>query len=165
LLDKELAKKVNLTPQTISEDVQDIYSEIMVDINKAINKFGTFNPNFSYLADVKLTRGILKLSIMTKVYNVTKYGIALQLQNKLQTANVDSKNETSKGGGKIIKSSTSDNVNINNLLKHTWRTDHSGESGDLFKSENSEYTESQTQYYKEGEFKKGKRKCRKRIKG
>ena len=46
-------------------------------------------------------------------------------------------------------------------MKHTWRTDHNGESGDLFKSENSEYTESQTQYYKEGEFKKGKSKVQK----
>ena len=90
LLDKELAKKVNLTPQTNSEDVQDIYSEIMVDINKAINKYGILNPDFSSLTDVKLTRDILKVSIMTKVYNVTTYGIALQLQNKLKTIYVDS---------------------------------------------------------------------------
>jgi hypothetical protein len=161
LLDKELAKKVNLTPQTNSDDVQDIYSEIMVDINKAINNYGILNPDFSSLADVKLTRDILKLSIMTKVYNVTTYGIALQLKNKLQTADADSIYETSKGGGKNINFSTSDNVNINNLLKHTWRTDHSGESGDLFKYENSEYTGSKTQYYKEGEFKKGKSKVQK----
>jgi len=70
----------------------------MVDINKAINKFGTLNPEFSSLADVKLTRDILKLSIMTKVYNVTRYGIALQLQNKLQTANLDSKKRNLEGG-------------------------------------------------------------------
>lgn len=82
MLDKELAKKVNLTPQTNSENVQDIYSEIMVDINKAINNYGILNPDFSSLAlaDVKLTRDNLKVSIMTKVYNVTTYGIAEQLK-------------------------------------------------------------------------------------
>jgi hypothetical protein len=58
LLDKELAKKVNLTPQTNSDNVQDIYSEIMFDINKAINNYGILNPDFSSLADVKLTRDI-----------------------------------------------------------------------------------------------------------
>jgi hypothetical protein len=39
----------------------------MVDINKAINKYGILNPDFSYLADVKLTRDICKLSIRTKL--------------------------------------------------------------------------------------------------
>jgi len=117
LLDKNPAKKVNMTPQTNSEDVQDIYSDIMVDINKAINKYGILNPYFSSLAVVKLTRDIVKVSIMTKVYNVTTYGIALQLKNKLQTVYVNSKSET--GGGPNIKISSSDIVIINNLLKHT----------------------------------------------
>jgi DNA-directed RNA polymerase len=119
LLDKELAKKVNLTPQTNSDNVQDIYSEIMVDINKAINNYGILNPDFSSLADLKLTRDILKVSIMTKVYNVTTHGIASQLENKLQTIYVDSDSVSSLGGGTNIKFSSSDNVNINNILKHT----------------------------------------------
>jgi len=93
LLDKELAKKVNLTPQTNSDDVQDIYSEMMVDINKAINKYGILNPDYSSLAEVKLTRDILKVSIMTKVYNVITYGISEQLKNKLQPVYVDSYSE------------------------------------------------------------------------
>jgi hypothetical protein len=38
--------------------VQDIYSEMMVDINKAINKYGILNPDYSSLAEVKLTRDI-----------------------------------------------------------------------------------------------------------
>jgi DNA-directed RNA polymerase len=58
LLDPELATKVNLIPQTNSDDVQDIYTEKMVDINKAINNYGELNPEFSYLGDVKLTRDI-----------------------------------------------------------------------------------------------------------
>jgi DNA-directed RNA polymerase len=97
LLDKELAKKVNLTPQTNSDNVQDIYSEILVDINKAINNYGILNPDFSSLAYVKLTRDILKVSIMTKVYNITTYGIAAQLENKLQTIYVASDSLSSLG--------------------------------------------------------------------
>ena len=162
MLDKELAKKVNLTPQTNSEDVQDIYSEIKVDINKAINNYGILNPEFSSLTDVNLTRDILKVSIMTKVYNVTTYGIALQLKNKLQNIYVDSDSKTSMRGGKIIKFSSSDNVSINNLLKQTRRTNLSGELFNSENSENTEYTECITQYYKEeGEIKKGKSKMQK----
>ena len=162
LLDKELAKKVNLTPQTNSDNVQDIYSEIMVDINKAINNYGILNPDFSSLADLKLTRDILKLSIMTKVYNVTKHGIASQLENKLQTIYVDSDSVSSLVGGTNIKFSSSDNVNINNILKHTWRTNLSGETGEILNSENTEYPEYITKDYKEEDkIKKGKRKMQK----
>lgn len=162
LLDKELAKKVNLTPQTNSDNVQDIYSEIMVDINKAINNYGILNPDFSSLADVKLTRDILKVSIMTKVYNVTTHGIASQLENKLQTIYVDSDSVSSLGGGTKIKFSSSDNVNINNILKHTWRTNLSGETGEILNSENTEYPEYITKYYKEeGNIKKWKNKVQK----
>lgn len=149
LLDKELAKKVNLTPQTNSDNVQDIYSEIMVDINKAINNFGVLNPDFSSLADVKLTRDILKVSIMTKVYNVTTHGIAVQLENKLQTIYVDSDSLSSLGGGTNIKFSSSDNVIINNILKHTWRTNLNGETEKIFNFENHEDTEDITKYYDE----------------
>jgi DNA-directed RNA polymerase len=42
------------------------------------------------LAYVKLTRDILKVSIMTKVYNVTTFGIEKQLESKLKTVLVDS---------------------------------------------------------------------------
>jgi DNA-directed RNA polymerase len=49
------------------------------------------------LAYVKLTRDILKVSIMTKVYNITTYGIAAQLENKLQTIYVASYSLSSLG--------------------------------------------------------------------
>lgn len=162
LLDKELAKKVNLTPQTNSDNVQYIYSEIMIDINKAINNYGILNPDFSSLADVNLTRDILKVSIMTKVYNVTTHGIASQLENKLQTIYVDSDSVSSLRGGTNIKLSSSDNVNINNILKHTWRTNLSGEIGETLNSENTEYPEEYIKKdYKEEKIKKGKSKVQK----
>lgn len=170
MLDKELAKKVNLTPQTNSDNVQDIYSEILVDINKAINNYGILNPDFSSLAYVKLTRDILKVSIMTKVYNITTYGIAAQLENKLQTIYVASDSLSSLGGGTKIKFSSSDpgGVIINNILKHTGRTNLSGETGEIFNSENTEDPEYITKYYNEEvKIKKGKsnvQKADKRVK-
>ena len=153
--DEKLAKKVNLTPQTNSDNVQDIYSEIGVEINKAINNYGILNQEFSSLAEVKLTRDFLKLSIMTKVYNVTKYGISLQLKNKLKTIDSDSDNYSGAGqeGFKFINKSSDENfVNNKILLKNTWRTGNIGESGEFCKTE---YTECLTQDYKEeGETKK-----------
>ena len=109
----------------------------MVDINKAINKYGISNPDFASLTDVKLTREILKVSIMTKVYNVTTFGIVSKLKNKLQNVQ-----QTPKvlERGKFIKFSSSENVSTKNLLKQTGRTKLSGESGELFNSENSENT-------------------------
>jgi len=165
LLDKELASKVNLTSQTILDDVQDIYSEIMVDINKAINNYGILNPDYSSLAEVKLTREILKVSIMTKVYNVTTYGIAKQLQTKLKNVYVNDDSEKLKVEDTNINFSSSEN--INNFLENTERTNLSGQNGDLLNSENSDYTECQTQYYKEEKMKKGKstvQKADKRVK-
>lgn len=112
------------------------------------------------MADVKLTRDILKLSIMTKVYNVTTHGIALQLQNKLQTIYVDPDSLNSLGRGTKIKFSSSDpgGVFINNKLKHAWRTNLNGETGEIFNSEKTEDSEYITKYYnEEGKIKKGNR--------
>ena len=55
---------------------------IISSINKAINKFGEENDEYDALSLVKLNRKIIKQSIMTKVYNVSVYGISQQLQNK-----------------------------------------------------------------------------------
>jgi hypothetical protein len=125
LKDEELAKKVNLTPQTNSDSVKDIYSEIKDDINKAINKYGIMNPDFSYLTDVKLTRDILKVSIMTKVYNVTTYGISKQLQNKLQAVWIDPDNELELQKRKNINLLSGVNVDNDNSLKLQWHTNYS----------------------------------------
>lgn len=106
----------------------------MVDINKAINNYGILIPDFASLADLKLTRDFLKVSIMTKVYNVTTHGIASQLENKLQTIYVDYDSVSSVRGGTNIKFSSSDNVNINNILKHTWRSNIRGGTGEILNS-------------------------------
>lgn len=79
--DLELGSKVNLIPQT--DIVGDIYSNIMEPLNKAINRFGLNNIEYASLSLVKFNRKIIKTSIMTKVYNVTNYGIAQQLKANL----------------------------------------------------------------------------------
>ena len=84
ILDYELGSRVNLIAQTEDTPVGDIYSELLNPINKAINEYGEINKDFAELADIIFDRSILKISIMTIVYNVTNYGIATQLQNKLE---------------------------------------------------------------------------------
>ena len=81
--DFELGQRVNLIAQKDTDPVKDIYSEIMDPINKEINDYGLKNIEYVKLAFVKFDRSILKVSIMTKVYNVTIHGIADQLANKL----------------------------------------------------------------------------------
>jgi DNA-directed RNA polymerase len=84
LQDIELGSKVNLTSFNEKEGPKDIYSELLDPINKAINLFGEDNLEFSILSLVKLNRRIIKQSIMTKVYNVSEYGISNQLKSKLE---------------------------------------------------------------------------------
>jgi len=83
LQDIELGSKVNLTSFKEKEAPKDIYSELLDPINKSINKYGEENLSYSILSLVKLNRKIIKQSIMTKVYNVSEYGISLQLKSKL----------------------------------------------------------------------------------
>ena len=78
--DLELGSNTNLLPSTDNDKPGDIYSILLDPINKAINKFGEENLEFAMLSLVKLNRSLVKPSIMTKVYNVTVYGIAQQLQ-------------------------------------------------------------------------------------
>ena len=91
LKDLELGSKVNLIPQEETDEVGDIYNEITDPINRAINKYGEDNPEYFNLSMIKLTRKILKISIMTKYYNVTNYGIANQLKEKLTKIKKDNK--------------------------------------------------------------------------
>nr|QWO71396.1 RNA polymerase [Termitomyces sp. K1Ag] len=84
LLDSELANSVNLTDYYINNKPNDIYVKLLGHINMAINEFGEENPEFANLALVKLNRKEVKESIMTKVYNVSKYGMAQQLQSKFK---------------------------------------------------------------------------------
>ena len=85
LLDLELGISVNLSPYKQEEGPNDIYSDLIDPINKAINRFGEENQNFNNLSLIKLNRKIIKTSIMTKVYNVSQYGIARQIESKLES--------------------------------------------------------------------------------
>lgn len=80
LKDFELGCRVNLFPQLESDSVKDIYSEMLGPINEAINEYGLMNPEYSSLSYVKFNRKTLKTSLMTKMYNVTTYGISQQLK-------------------------------------------------------------------------------------
>lgn len=84
LQDLELGSHVNLLPKEETEVPGDIYTEITEPINKAINKYGEENLEYSNLSIVKFNRKILKQSIMTKVYNVSSFGISNQLKSKLE---------------------------------------------------------------------------------
>ena len=78
--DLELGSETNLNPSTDKDKPGDIYTVLLEFINKAINKFGEDNLEYSSLSIVKLTRKHVKAPIMTKVYNVSIYGISWQLQ-------------------------------------------------------------------------------------
>lgn len=87
--DYELGSRVNLL-KIKDEDLKkegkigDIYSDILDPINDEINRYGrAYSDKFYNFKYIKLSRSIVKQSIMTKVYNVTNYGIAKQLENKL----------------------------------------------------------------------------------
>jgi DNA-directed RNA polymerase len=80
LKDSQIGALVNLISKSEDESVSDIYEVLVNPINKEINKVGkNKNNNHPLLKDVKLTRDILKPSIMTTVYNVTISGIYDQL--------------------------------------------------------------------------------------
>jgi len=84
LQDIELGSTVNLVPYKSEDKPKDIYSELVDPINKAINEFGEKNEEHSNLALIKLNRKIIKTSVMSKVYNVTTYGISQQIQHNLE---------------------------------------------------------------------------------
>ena len=69
----------NITPQSEEDSVADIYSDLVTPINKAMNNLGKKDISFEHFTRLKFTRKILKVSIMTKVYNVTQYGICTAL--------------------------------------------------------------------------------------
>jgi hypothetical protein len=88
MLDLELGKKVNLSPITEKDKPEDIYSSLIEPINLAINKLGETDIKYSHFKDIKLNRKILKQSIMTKVYNVTQFGMKEQIKGKLKKVEI-----------------------------------------------------------------------------
>ena len=84
LKDVELAKSVNVISNTsssegLSENVRDIYSEMIEPTYKKIKEFVGQNPSFFRLSNIKITRKLIKPTIMTRVYNVTIKGVCNQL--------------------------------------------------------------------------------------
>jgi DNA-directed RNA polymerase, mitochondrial len=86
LLDLELGTSVNLSPYNQDDKPNDIYSELLIHINKAINKYGEPKIEYEKFSLIKLSRSDVKTSVMTKVYNVSQYGIAKQLENKFKSS-------------------------------------------------------------------------------
>nr|QWO71393.1 RNA polymerase [Termitomyces bulborhizus] len=93
--DLELGTHTNLIESSYQNKPEDIYSMLLKPINEAINNFGLENPEYIELSLVQLTRKEVKPSIMTKVYNVTIYGISQQLQSLLKTIFISKKDENS----------------------------------------------------------------------
>ncbi|KAJ3738313.1 hypothetical protein DFH05DRAFT_1517936, partial [Lentinula detonsa] len=79
--DLELGTNTNLIAQTEDDLPEDIYMYLLKQINEVINKYGENHIEYKLLSFVKLERKQIKAPIMTKVYNVTKYGISKQLQS------------------------------------------------------------------------------------
>lgn len=97
LKDVELAKSVNVIPDVDDSDrVHDIYSEMIEPTNKRIASFVDENPSYFKLLNVKITRKLIKPTIMTVPYNVTVKGVTRQLissfevvpRNKLELQNL-----------------------------------------------------------------------------
>jgi DNA-directed RNA polymerase len=103
LLDLELGISVNLSPYNQEDGPNDIYSDLINPINKAINKYGKDNSNFAHLSLVELNRKIIKTSIMTKVYNVSQYGISRQIESKLEKKEDDPIEQISSDLSKSLK--------------------------------------------------------------
>lgn len=82
--DVELGSHVNLLESTDVDQPKDLYTWLLDPINLAINKYGEENINFRHFQDIQFDRKHIKHSIMTKVYNVTNFGITQQLKSKLE---------------------------------------------------------------------------------
>ena len=82
--DCKIGKKVNLKEQTDEDKVEDIYSELIEPINKAINTYNKKDIDYIKFKDIKLSREHVKKPIMTKNYNVSVIGIADQLRSSFK---------------------------------------------------------------------------------
>lgn len=98
LQDIDMGTHVNLIKKSESEDVGDLYETVVNPINLAINKVGLDDSMYKELKNVKLTRQILKPSIMTQVYAVTVYGIFEQLKSQFRKEKVINPTEKRKDG-------------------------------------------------------------------
>jgi DNA-directed RNA polymerase len=58
--DLELGSRVNLIPQSETDEVGDIYSYIVGPINNELNKLAKENIEFAHFENIALTRSIVK---------------------------------------------------------------------------------------------------------
>ena len=80
ITDINLAKYVNLKSSKYDEDPNDIYSISIKYIEDNINEYVKEYPFFERLKLIKLNRKMIKKSIMTIPYSVTKIGVRMQLE-------------------------------------------------------------------------------------
>ena len=84
---------MNLVAQSSTDVVGDIYSFILDPVNNEINKFGKENPEFNHFTRLQLERGDVKHPTMTKLYNVTIYGMKEQFKSKFDKIKLNENNE------------------------------------------------------------------------
>ncbi|KAI5848986.1 hypothetical protein GGS23DRAFT_591679 [Durotheca rogersii] len=77
--DIQLANRVNIAQSNNDDDIRDIYSELIPNIDKKIKDLITKDNNYINLSDLKVNRKLIKRGIMTITYGVTKKGILDQL--------------------------------------------------------------------------------------
>jgi hypothetical protein len=77
--DVELGPLVNLSKSKDTDTPADLYSEVVNPVNKALNNYGRTSTEHAALSLLKLTRKEIKPIVMTKVYNISVYGIAQRL--------------------------------------------------------------------------------------
>jgi DNA-directed RNA polymerase len=87
-----IAKNVNLLESDPNIRPNDFYQFCLDLINKKLIELSTKNSMYIRLSKINLTRAIIKRSIMTVPYNVTKIGISLQLEEYFDWVKVDNQN-------------------------------------------------------------------------
>ena len=73
--DLELGQLVNLSKNNDTDKPADLYSEVVNPVNKALNSYGSTSTEHAVLSLLKFTCKEIKPIVMTKVYNISVYGI------------------------------------------------------------------------------------------
>nr|QWO71391.1 RNA polymerase [Arthromyces claviformis] len=115
--DLELGANTNLLPSNKEDKPEDIYSVLLDHINKKINEYGNKYPEYGILKLIKLTRKEIKTSVMTKVYNVTIYGMAQQLKTILAKVEGVMEKDKNKEGSKLALTKIKEPYKINELFE------------------------------------------------
>ena len=89
--DINLGEKVNISPSSIEDSPNDVYSCLIEPIKKEVNKLAKDNKEYYNLSLLNINRQLIKRGIMTITYGVSVYGITKQLISE-QFVKVDLKN-------------------------------------------------------------------------